>query len=446
MELQGTIADGVASALAVGRGIGDVERIERAEREQRHLPARQGVVDPQLVVGVPELHPRKQVRDDEPGVRVARRHRHRAAASIPTRGGQATGVVDPHVGGEPGDVARRRDRFGDHRPRDVAAETGRISARIEGELVDEVRVDDRRTEREVVERRHAHPVDEEAGVPGIGPADGIESERPDDLGDARERLDHSEGIARRTGCGARLLAADANGRGGLFGGHHGFVGARAGREPQDVGPALRARRNREHDGDAAGRRHHQTVAAGRDGDIETSPAIGLPGKLAVDHHRRPGNPAVPATRQHHAAHPNGHGRQRRARRQWAATGGSRGSRLRAGVGSAAGAALPSVPPSRGVRSPGGARIRPRGVCLERGPRIPVVTASAVGPVRRRRVFAERARKRLPREPAAHGDACGRQDRQPPPATSAPATGPLTHGGSVVSHKPSRSEGTRLRAT
>ena len=85
-------------------------------------------------------------------------------------------------------------------------------------------MDDRRAEREVKQRRQAHAVEEEAGVAGVGPADRVERQRPDHLGDAGQRLDHPERLAQRARRAQSTSSAASVSPGAVLGARdHGLV-------------------------------------------------------------------------------------------------------------------------------------------------------------------------------------------------------------------------------
>ena len=82
----------------------------------------------------------------------------------------------------------------------------RVSARIEVDVIDHARVNDRRAEGHVVEVRNANAVDEVADVPGRRAAHVKEGEPGDHRCDAGHGFDGAEGIAEGAGQLAHLGA------------------------------------------------------------------------------------------------------------------------------------------------------------------------------------------------------------------------------------------------
>src|SRR6185312_10637737 len=74
-------------------------------------------------------------------------------------------------------------------------------------VIDEPGMHDARTEREVIEERHADAVEVVAGVSGRGAAHEEEREPARDGHDARQRLDGAKGIAEGSGHLANLASA-----------------------------------------------------------------------------------------------------------------------------------------------------------------------------------------------------------------------------------------------
>ena len=95
---------------------------------------------------------------------------------------------------------------------DVTTEPHRRATRVEVDLIDEVRVDDRGPDRHVEQDRHAHAVEEVAGVARRRAAHDHVGEKASQLRGARQALDHAKRIAE--GPGQRVDLVVAQGRAG----------------------------------------------------------------------------------------------------------------------------------------------------------------------------------------------------------------------------------------
>ena len=279
-------------------------------------------------------------------------------------------------------------------------------------------MDDRRAEREVKQRGNAHAVEKEAGVAGVGAADRVEGERPDDLRNTRQRFDHPKRIAARPRGRPRLLPVDANGARDRLRGDDGLEHLTARGQPYD--DRLPGRRQIDSDIRClmTGRDDLKVVVAGRDQHGEGPGRVGLGDGLAVDEHAGRLQPQMPAARQHGAVQQRGRGHDGRrrlgARRRVGRAGGvasAGGGVDRAGVGRA------GVGPGRG-RPVGPVRtVRAIRCWLDRN------AAVGLGLGRRREL-----RRRPPRQRHHQGE-----DQQP-----------RAQGGSVVSQRPSREAAARPR--
>ena len=176
----------------------------------------------------------------------------------------------------------RRDDAGN-----VAAVADWIAARVELQLVDEERVQNRRAEGEVEQRGRAYAVDEVAGVPRIGAANGVERQRPRRLRHAGQRFHHPEGIAQRARGVHQLFPLERHGR--LWPGHgrdDGFVALanRARFQPHDEVTRIGRHRHLPGDGNVAGTLHAQVVRAGEnlDGEPAVRAGLGIGGGAVTD--------------------------------------------------------------------------------------------------------------------------------------------------------------------
>ena len=296
------------------------ELVERSERERRRLTAGDGVIGADLVVAVAQRVLRLQHGEQRTRVRIARRHRDRAAAAVPRRRHDAARIVDGDVCRRAHAIRGRRGRARRHDARHEAAVVRRVGARVEVDAAHQVRVDHRRAEREMEQRGDAHAVQVEAGVAGIRAAHDVDRGRPHDLRHAGQRADDAHRIARRAGHRARLVGADLDARDlGAAGAHGGLeaLAAQPRRQPEQhlaVGGAA-AHLDALGGVVVTGQVDLQVVRAGRDAQREAAVLVGLGGGGAVDDDRHAGQRAARPFLQHAPAHRHGDEgrRQRRCR-------------------------------------------------------------------------------------------------------------------------------------
>ena len=182
------------------------EVVAGPEGEEREAPTSEGAVGAQLVVPVAERDAVAQPPDDGARVRVARRDGDRALSRQRRRHHRAR-VVETHIDGGVHVVLGRDARVRRDDARHVAAVARRVAAREEVEVLEEVRVDHRRAEREVEQRGHAQVVEEVARVAGVAAAHGVDRRGPRDGRHAGERLDGAERIAQGARRVRELVAA-----------------------------------------------------------------------------------------------------------------------------------------------------------------------------------------------------------------------------------------------
>ena len=217
---------GHVDALFVRSLLGELARAElvvAAEHERGVASTRpEVVIEASLVVPVAKLQVEcRDRREDQPRVAVATSERQGAAtlrSTIPvceallSRGvtlalahlasrtiegdlQQAAGIGQAQVDLAAHAVASGSARVAFDDPARETSEPNWDAARIEVDLVDEVRVDDRGPGCDVKQRRYTHAVEVVAGVARRGASHHDVRQEARDLRGARQRLHHSKGIA-----------------------------------------------------------------------------------------------------------------------------------------------------------------------------------------------------------------------------------------------------------